>query len=329
MFFRYNQTNWNFLAEFYIFLVVTQAKPLKRSAKYFELAELKLSKRVVIAQQHVGSKVQCSLKCHIHPRCLSASFYQQLCVLYSDDYRNLERTDVSKMPKFHLLLMNSLDCFLATESVIFSATQENNCNLAKKIPPQPIWLVAGNWTEVYNDTCAGKAIVARERNRTCDWLEPQQHIGKLRIDYLKRCEGGEIERQKMSYQMEETGSVGPLLSYQQARNECTSQGHDLFTSIHWFCEVDSEMKPDLASSFDYWTGFRLLKNKGDLHTEPENSERITIDWTQLHEDRWDDGFPLMDDLSTCIQMTEDGKLKNHPCNDKAQTKLICDKYEDI
>ena len=307
------------------FLMLRIVTPKYRIAEYFEQSDKNLNQRVLISHSIVRFGIECILTCHYHPRCLSASLHGKVCSTYSEDFRNLEESEVLNSPTHKLLSMNKLDCFSNRDSILFSDAIQNNCELAEKVV-QPIR--NKKWTEIKEETCIGNVIVARERNSTCGW--PNSLVRKLKIEYLRSCEGDFLsERQKMGFETLENAQ-GNLTS-DEARDLCRNEGLDPFTSLHWFaCDGYSGPKPELDSSVWYFTGFKM--DEAYFWADPLYSAGVTmvsINHPGLH---WNAHFPVfMTGVATyCVTMNSEGKLQNQPCSAvpaESAAAIICDNYE--
>ena len=121
-----------------------------------------------IIDQYVDINIKnCILKCQNHPKCLSLSTVRTSCVLYSQDYRNIDVNQLVTSKGSTLFSMDKLDCFKNGHSNLF--TQYDDCDLTEKTvqPSYGQWSI--QWKEVFNDTCVGKIKIGRMKNRTCNW----------------------------------------------------------------------------------------------------------------------------------------------------------------
>ena len=283
-----------------------------------------------IIDQYVDINIQnCILKCQNHPKCLSLSTLRKSCVLYSEDYRNIDVNQLVTSKASTLFSMDKLDCFKNGHSNLF--TQSNNCNLNEKTvqPSYGQWSI--QWKEVFNDTCIGKVKIGRMKNRTCNW--PTDSVRKLKIDYLKKCEGSDTDFERIKFNVvnkkstnfETTEKICHCDPTETSCEQNVEGKSDVFSSIHLLCDEYESDEPKLGKSRTkeeqtYWTSLKVAPYKGSVTIETFYPEPSSIEVT-IPDAWWGFQYPQKVAHQTCVMMRHT-ELINIDCDNSAPNDLI-------
>ena len=136
--------------------------PRLRTAEYLGKPGYALPSSFVSDQLYLSSPLNCIFRCLNNPKCLSATTsHKVFCILYFQDYRNLQDIDIQTLQKSNLFSVIMLDCFVTNVGSIVEGSDDfvnDVCNLEIKID-QPKWIESSEWTYVIEKTCIGNDVL--------------------------------------------------------------------------------------------------------------------------------------------------------------------------